>query len=90
MRELRRRGVLVIPCSARTARGVEPNLRAFADETLYLQRPKFKSLWRAAWTLLRDRKRIDDLLPRIVKYGPESPARRIRALLHTLLGAYFS
>jgi hypothetical protein len=43
IQELRRRDLAVIPCSARQAgTGIDPNLKTFADETLYLQPLRLK------------------------------------------------
>jgi glycosyltransferase involved in cell wall biosynthesis len=87
--ELRRRGVRVIPCSARRPRE-DPALCDFIRQTLYLQPLSLRKLCRAARRLIRQRGRINDLLARILFRGNESTAKRIRALLHTLLGAYYA
>jgi colanic acid/amylovoran biosynthesis glycosyltransferase len=89
--ELRRRGVQVIPCSARyPLRGLEDSLQQFAGETLYLQRICPVLLLRALWFCLRRASFLTDLWKRIFVEGSESPSRRVRALLHTLLGVYYA
>jgi colanic acid/amylovoran biosynthesis glycosyltransferase len=90
IQELRRRGVRVIPCSARRANVVDPALREIRRETLYLEPLSFGLLWRAARRLVCQHRRLDDLVQRILCRGFESPAKRARALLHTLLGAYYA
>jgi colanic acid/amylovoran biosynthesis glycosyltransferase len=87
--ELRRRAVQVVPCSARRHGGAVQELRleSFASETLYLQPLSLGLLIRAAWLCLRRFTALSDLLTRALAQGSEPPARRLRALLHTLLGA---
>jgi colanic acid/amylovoran biosynthesis glycosyltransferase len=90
--ELRRRGVGVIPCSARRPDGTaqEPRLKSFASETLYLQPLGLGLLFRASWICLRRCTLLADLLARVLTQGCEPPARRLRALMHTLLGACYA
>jgi colanic acid/amylovoran biosynthesis glycosyltransferase len=87
--ELRRRAVQVVPCSARRHGGAVQELRleSFASETLYLQPLSLGLLIRAAWLCLRRFTALSDLFTRALAQGSEPPARRLRALLHTLLGA---
>ena len=90
--ELRRRGVKVIPCSARrSGRAVqEPQLKAFAAETLYLQPLGFGLLFRAFWLCLCQLQIAGGLSGAVLTQGNEPPARRLRALMHTLLGACYA
>ena len=90
--ELRRRGVKVIPCSARhSGRAVqEPQLKAFAAEALYLQPLGFGLLFRAFWLCLFNCRLLAGFLARVLTQGNEPPARRLRALMHTLLGACYA
>ncbi len=90
--ELRRRGLHVIPCSARRPNAAVPDLRqkSFASETLYLEPLGFGLLFRAFWLCLWRCTLLADLLARVMTQGKEPPARRLRALLHTLLGACFA
>jgi glycosyltransferase involved in cell wall biosynthesis len=68
----------------------DPTLQEFARETVSLEPLRFRLLWRAARLLIREHRQIGDLLKRILIRGKESPAKRARALLHTLLGAYYA
>jgi colanic acid/amylovoran biosynthesis glycosyltransferase len=92
IRELRRRGVNVIPASGRRVdlNALPVDLQQMADESICLQPPKFRLLWQAAWLCVREWGSLQDLLVRILFRGTESPARRVRALLHTWLGAYYA
>lgn len=88
IRELRRRGITVIPCSARrqnTAK-LPPDLQSLAEETLCLQPLSMLILIRVAWLCVRQFSRLKNLLRRILLQGRETPAQRLRALLHTFLG----
>lgn len=94
--ELRRRGVRVLPCSARRPAGrgdgaaLDSRLHSFASETLHLQPLRLRPLIRASWLCLSRCNSLADLLARVVVQGSEPPARRMRALLHTLLGACYA
>lgn len=94
--ELRRRGVRVLPCSARrpVRRGNgaarEPRLQSFASETLHLQPLSLGLLIRGFWLCVSRCNSLVDLLTRVLAQGIEPPAQRARALLHTLLGACYA
>jgi colanic acid/amylovoran biosynthesis glycosyltransferase len=90
--ELRSRGVRVLPCSVRrTDEGKpEPRLGAFAAETLYLYPLGMRLLVRGFWLCLRRSIVLADIIGRVLTQGSEPPARRLRALLHTLLGACYA
>jgi len=90
--ELRRRGSQVIPCSARRSSEAAQDVRqeSFASETLYLQPLGLGLLFRAFWLCLWRCTLLADLLARVLVQGNEPPARRLRALLHTLLGACYA
>jgi colanic acid/amylovoran biosynthesis glycosyltransferase len=90
--ELRRRGVRVIPCSARRLdeEAGENGLKSFASETIYLQPLRLGLLLRACWLCLRKFTVLADLILRILAQGPEPPVRRMRALLHTVLGVCYA
>ena len=92
IKELRRRGMEVIPCSARRCDAVlqEPELRSLASETLYLQPLRLGLLVQATWLCLRRFSSLADFLARVLMQGNEPPARRARALVHTLLGACYA
>lgn len=90
--ELRRRGVHVIPSSAQRPGGTlqERALQSFAAETLYLQPLSLGLVLRASWLCLRRFTSLADFLLRVLVQGAEPPSRRVRALLHTLLGACYA
>ena len=91
IQELRRRGVTVIPCSAcSSAAALDPELRPFATETLYLQPLQFGLLIRAAFLCLLKFPVLKDFVRRALFHGTEPLVRRGRALLHTWLGVYYA
>lgn len=91
IRELRRRGITVVPCSARRVKpGLDWHLQAFTAETLYLQPLRIRALLRAAWLCVAKLAIFSDFLRRALFQGCESPWRRLRALIHTLLGVYYA
>jgi len=91
IQELRKRGLTVIPCSARSS-GTAPDaeLKAFADETLHLEPLQFKLLLQSAFLCLLKFPLLKDFLHRALSQGNETPLRRFRALLHTWLGVYYA
>jgi glycosyltransferase involved in cell wall biosynthesis len=92
IRELRRRGVRVVPCSARRAgsAALDDQLAAFAAETLYLQPLRLTLLLRAAWLCLRKGAGLANFLQRALTQGKEPLPRRARTVLHTWLGVYYA
>jgi colanic acid/amylovoran biosynthesis glycosyltransferase len=92
--ELRRRGVIVIPCSARSAAYAgkleTPNSVMEENETLYLAPLRFRLLLRSLGMCIRHATLLADLYRRILFRGAEPIPRRLRALLHTWLGAYYA
>ena len=89
--ELRRRKVIVIPCSARREiPALDSDLRTLAAETLYLERLRLKLLIRAAFLCLQKFSTLKEFLCRVLLQGPEPLTRRLSALLHTWLGIYYS
>jgi glycosyltransferase involved in cell wall biosynthesis len=86
--ELRRRGVRVITGSvrkpARDAAAIQ-----WAPEIL-LQPLSGIILLRAAWLCVRQWKRISSLIGRVVFGGVEGPLKRMKALVHTWLGACYA
>ncbi|MGD0268867.1 MAG: glycosyltransferase [Candidatus Sulfotelmatobacter sp.] len=89
--ELRERGVNVIGCSARK-NGARRRAKgaAYEPEILCLQPLRLLILLRALGFGARRGKEIVGLLTRILLRGRESPKRRLKALLHTWLGAYYA
>jgi colanic acid/amylovoran biosynthesis glycosyltransferase len=89
--ELRRRGVTVIPCSARRCEVVlDPEFQALASETLYLQPLRLKLLIHAAVMCLLRFPELKDFFVRALWQGSEPCKRRLRTLLHTWLGVYYA
>jgi hypothetical protein len=92
IRELRRRGVQVIAGSVRR-REAGPSGNASTDlqpEILCLQPVRVLILLRALGLVIRRWGKIADLVARVLLRGKESPKRRLKALLHTGLGAYYA
>jgi colanic acid/amylovoran biosynthesis glycosyltransferase len=91
IKELRKRGLTVIPCSARhQPTALDSELKAFAVETLYLQTLRL-DLWIYAGVLCLVKFRtLKDFLGRALLQGKEPFGRRLRALLHTWLGVYYA
>ncbi|HMH00680.1 MAG TPA: glycosyltransferase family 4 protein [Terriglobales bacterium] len=90
IRELRRRGFKVIPGSARFSSTRGSELKSFVSETVYLQSIRLWLLVRAAGLCLRKSRSMADLFSRVLMRGTEGPGRRVRALFHTWLGAYYA
>jgi len=88
IQELRKRGINVIACSIRRSSDTAETAPASAGETLYLEPMRMGQLLRAGWLCLRNAMLLGDLFLRPLIRGRESPSRRLRAVLHTWLGAY--
>src|SRR5208283_2174101 len=92
IQELRRRGVEVIAGSVRqpdAARG-GASREGLEREVLCLQPVRVLILLRAVGLLVRRWGKISDLVARVLWRGKESPKRRLKALVHTWLGAYYA
>jgi colanic acid/amylovoran biosynthesis glycosyltransferase len=83
--ELRSRGVHVIPGSVR---GSSADTASELTPEVALQPLRFLALLQAGWLCIRHLPRISGLGKRIIFSGSESPTRRVKALMHTWLGAY--
>jgi glycosyltransferase involved in cell wall biosynthesis len=89
IRELRRRGLSVIPCSARRSPiPLDAELKSLAAETLYLQPLRLNLLIHAAFICLLKFSTLKTFFRRALFQGREPLNRRLRALLHTWLGIY--
>lgn len=89
--ELQRRGVRVIAGSVRRASGALGTRGGQSEaEILCLQPLRLAILLRALWLMVRRWDRVAGLMKRVLLQGKESPARRLKALLHTWLGAYYA
>jgi colanic acid/amylovoran biosynthesis glycosyltransferase len=89
IRELRRRGCEVVPCSFRRPSNIPDSLAALAAETVYVFPLRLVTCLSASFLLVRNLGRIRDLTGRGLR-GPESTQRRLRTLFHTWLGAYLA
>jgi len=87
--ELRRRETRVICCSGKrvSPKGLNQSERAFWKETLYFQPLSDPQLMRAARHLASNRRHLWQLLRPLLWERGASPALRVRALGHTLMGA---
>jgi colanic acid/amylovoran biosynthesis glycosyltransferase len=87
--ELRRRGTQVICCSGKRVSPKDLSLaeRAFWKETCFFQPLSDDELVRAVRRLASDRRNLGQLLRPLLWERGVSPARRIRALGHTVMGA---
>ena len=86
--ELRRRGVRVIAGSVRKPQTEDlANLR---EPEVVLQSLPAIILLRALWLCVRRWKRISSLTGRVLFRGSESPFQRVKALVHTWLGAGYA
>jgi glycosyltransferase involved in cell wall biosynthesis len=84
--ELRRRGIRVI--TGTVTRAKEGKIRGSPDVVL---RPVAGLvLARAVWMCVWRWSRIADLIARVLFHGQEGPIPRVKALLHTLLGACYA
>jgi colanic acid/amylovoran biosynthesis glycosyltransferase len=85
--ELRSRGIRVVAASVRR-QGSRP--RGATRAELVLQPLPLRVLVRALWLCLRGWPRIQNLICRVVFAGRESPLQRLKALMHTWLGACYA
>lgn len=92
IRELRRRGVLVIPCSARAVdrSKLSLDLRELAHETLTLEPIQWRTAARAICLCVSKFCLIAGPVTAALLDGSQSLVRRLKTLLHTLLGAYYA
>ena len=90
IRELRRRGIDVIPCSARRARPSHGERQPLAGETICLRPLQLALAIQACWLCLHRFALLREFAQRIVGGGREPLSRRLRALIHTWLGVYYA
>ena len=89
--ELRRRGVRVIAGSVRRAKTKEEEaLSIKCGPEVVLQPLRIMVLLRAVWLCVRRWNRIWHLIVRVICSGSESPVQRLKALLHTWMGACYA
>lgn len=85
---LRGRGERVVPCSARAPQKDLPReLAAWSRETVCLEPLDWRTCLHAFGLCLWQMGRLSDFLVRILLRGTEPVPRRVKALLHTWLGA---
>jgi len=90
IRELRRRGIAVIPCSSiRTSVGPDSDLDSWAGETLFLEPLQFGFVFRAVLLFIRCFGSLRQFFRRALS-RKRATERRFRALLHTFLGIYYA
>jgi colanic acid/amylovoran biosynthesis glycosyltransferase len=91
IRELRRAGLEVVPCSSRRVdESILPrDLGEIDCETLFLQPLQWRAMAKALWMCCSRFSAIADLLAELV-LSREPALRRIKTLLHTWLGAYYA
>jgi glycosyltransferase involved in cell wall biosynthesis len=92
IRELRHREAEVIPGSVRKSAAALRGAGSAAcnSEILCLQPLRVLTLLRTLGFAARRGGRIVGLVKRVILQGRESPRRRLKALLHTCLGAYYA
>lgn len=85
--ELRSRGIKVIAGSVLRTRSEDAYLKIRCAPEVVLLPLQGIVLLRALWLCMRHWKRISPLIARVLFHGSEGPARRVKALIHTALGA---
>jgi colanic acid/amylovoran biosynthesis glycosyltransferase len=89
--ELRRRGVCVIASSVRKpAAGDDKLFTSDRPPEIVLQPIRVVVLLKAAWLCVCKWRRISDLMWRVIWRGRKWPTQRVKALLHTWLGACYA
>lgn len=89
IRELRRQGAVVVPCSGRRVPidRVPHADRGLAGEAIWLRPLRLRLAIAAGLLCARNARVLADIFRRILWEGHEPLQRRLRALAHTLLGA---
>jgi colanic acid/amylovoran biosynthesis glycosyltransferase len=90
IQELRLRGVEVISGSVRAVSASKSDSVPLGEKVLYLEPLRILPLVQALWLVVARWKRISGLLRRVILQGREAPKLRLKALLHTWLGAYYA
>jgi colanic acid/amylovoran biosynthesis glycosyltransferase len=90
IRELRNRGITVVPCSARRpGAGRDGDFGEWTRQTLSLEPLHLALLLRAAFLCIRKPGCLRDFFQRALS-RQKPTERRLRALLHTFLGVYYA
>jgi colanic acid/amylovoran biosynthesis glycosyltransferase len=91
IRELRRRGIRIIPGSVRRPEAdLHGDLKRVAASVTYLWPLHLAVAMRATSLVWQRRSAMRHLLRRTLLQGKESAGQRLRALVHTWLGAYYA
>lgn len=92
IRELERRGIEVVPCSAQKPQcdSLTQPLREFWDRTICLQPMKPKTVFRALFNAPFKLFEFRDVIWRALAEKNASSGRRLRMLIHTLYGLYLA
>src|SRR4051812_11125738 len=87
--ELRKRGVRVVASSVKHPETVSQEFCEIASETLYIAL-SVSRLLRALEISFRFRRMVLDLFKQALTKNSEPIGRRLRAVIHTLLGVYYA
>jgi glycosyltransferase involved in cell wall biosynthesis len=87
--ELRSRGIRVVPGTVRRSRA-QNAVSSRQTDTVIIQPVNVVILFKAFWLCATRGHKLFGLLQRILLQGRESPFQRIKALIHTLLGACYA
>jgi glycosyltransferase involved in cell wall biosynthesis len=87
--ELRRRGIRVIAGSVRKVKAIQADASTCLPE-IALQPLRMGLILRAVWICLARCRRLLPLWGRVLFRGKETTIQRMKALLHTGLGAYYA
>jgi colanic acid/amylovoran biosynthesis glycosyltransferase len=91
IRQLRRRGTTVIPCSARKVKSrLDKSLQPFIAETVYMQPLRIVILLRSLSMCIAQLGVLSHFMRHVLFQRQEPPGRRLRAIVHTLLGVYYA
>lgn len=89
IRELRRRGVRVVPCSSRPAPAL-PEFQELRRETLYLWRLRWVVVIATVWSWAVHLPMFLEFAGHAFAEREASLLRRLKTLLHTFLGLYYA
>jgi len=89
--QLRSRGTFVVECSVRRPqKALDSHAQAFSRQTLYLFPVRFRLAVQASLTAIRNFSALKSMLQTAARDRREPVRRRLRAMAHTWLGAYFA
>ena len=82
--------VLIYACIKMKVTSLTPEWKTIVDETFYLDQFRPALLIRTAWLSLKSLKRLKDIYLRLFIGGNEGFRRRLKGVLHTVMGIYFA